>query len=238
MLCLYNVTQGVFEAMSNAQGKTAVLVVASQKGGTGKSTLLLSLSVAAVEAGHKAMIFDMDEQKSAEKWYQRREKEEPRLLVVKSGELEKAIEVARQKEIDFVFIDTPGKEDPSTIAAIKMADLCIVPCRPTPGDMETMPTTCNTIKRLNKPAIFVLNQSPARGTRAIEAHKGLSMLAPVSPVKIGHRVDFHDAQALGEGVTEHLPKDKAASEIRKLWKWIVSRLERINNDVEEANGTE
>ena len=56
-----------------------VITFVTQKGGSGKTTLATSCAVAAEQAGHKALILDMDPQGSAEAWYQDREAETPRL---------------------------------------------------------------------------------------------------------------------------------------------------------------
>jgi len=107
-------------------------------------------------------------------------------------------------------------------------DLCIIPCRPTPGDMKATPPTIATINRLKKDAAFVLTQAPPRSYRNGEAEKGLSMLGMVCPHLIVIRNAYQDAQGRGLGVTEFEPEGKASQEIRELWKWITRKLEKIN----------
>ena len=48
------------------------LAMIAQKGGTGKTTLALSLAVAAEAAGKSVLIVDLDPQASACKWTDRR----------------------------------------------------------------------------------------------------------------------------------------------------------------------
>ncbi len=204
-----------------------VITFVTQKGGSGKTTLATSCAVAAEQAGHKALILDMDPQGSAEAWYQDREADTPRLARVTSSELHLAIKKAKTAGFQVVIIDTPGRDDPATAAAIRVSDICVVPCRPTPSDMKATPPTAATIKRLNKVAAFVLTQTPVRGFRIAEARAGLGMLGMVAPVLIVSRNTHQDAYGAGLGVTEFEPGGKAAYEIRELWMWLESRLEKV-----------
>ncbi len=204
-----------------------VITFVTQKGGSGKTTLATSCAVAAEQAGHKALILDMDPQGSAEAWYQDREAETPRLARVTSPELDIAIKKAKAAGFKVVLIDTPGRDDPATAAAIRVSDICVVPCRPTPSDMKATPPTAATIKRLNKAAAFVLTQTPVRGFRIAEARAGLGMLGMVAPVLIVSRNTHQDAYGAGLGVTEFEPEGKAANEVRELWGWLEGRLEKV-----------
>lgn len=206
---------------------TRVISFVTQKGGAGKSTLTFCCAVAAAENGAKVLVLDMDPQGTSESWYQDRDAETPVLARVSSNQLDEAISKARIGAFDYVIIDTPGRDEPGTTAAIRAADICIIPCRPTPGDMKATPPTIAAIKRLDKPAAFVLTQTPARGARIKEAEMGLSVLGMVAPTNIASRNAYQDAQGMGLGVTEFEPNGKAAEEIRALWLWINKKLDKL-----------
>ena len=206
-----------------------VFCFVTQKGGSGKTTLALNCAVAGMIKKKRVVIFDMDTQATAENWYQDRENDEPLLIRVKSGELEEALEKAKNNGFDYVMIDTPGRDEPATAAAIKLADFCVIPCRPSPADMKATPATIETIRRLEKPAAFVLSQTPPRSYRIREAQKGLSVLGMVSPVYVVSRNAFQDAQGAGLGVMEFEPDGKAASEIEKLWDWLITKARKVTN---------
>lgn len=210
-----------------------VIAFVTQKGGSGKSTLAFCCAVRAEEMGRRVLLLDMDPQATTELWYQDREAQAPRLARIKPGELDQAVRGAANEAFDFVLIDTPGRDEPATAAAIRVADFCIIPCRPTPGDMKATPATVATIKRLGKPAAFVLTQTPPRGARIVEAEKGLSMLGMVAPVRIVQRSAYQDAQGMGLGVTEYDPEGKAAAEMRELWDWIIRKMDKVGHA--EAN---
>ena len=206
-----------------------VFCFVTQKGGSGKTTLAVNCAVAGVMKKKRVVIFDMDGQATAESWYQDRENDAPLLIHVKHAELEKAVEKAKDNKFDFVLIDTPGRDEPATAVAIKLSDFCIVPCRPSPADMKATPATIETIRRLEKPAAFVLNQTPPRSYRIREAQNGLSVLGMVSPVYVVSRNAFQDAQGAGLGVMEFEPDGKAAQEIENLWDWLTKKARKVTN---------
>lgn len=211
-----------------------VICFVTQKGGSGKTTLTISCAVAAQQSGKEVLIIDMDIQASAEAWYQDREEEKPKLIRINANELETAIAAAKKSKFDIVMIDTPGRDEPSIASAIRASDLCIIPCRPSPADMKATPPTVETIKRLNKPAAFVLNQTPPRSYRIKEAEQGLSVLGMVAPIHIVLRNCYQDAQGAGLGVSEYEANGKASQEIQELWQWISKKLEKVTYG-KEAN---
>ena len=205
-----------------------IISFVTQKGGSGKTTLAINCAVAAVQAGGRVLLIDTDAQGSATAWYQKREADAPQLVKVAAGELDTAITEARRLKFDWVIIDTPPRDAPLAIATIKMADFCVIPCRPTPADAEATPPTVEAVKRMEKAAAFVLTQTPPRSFRIREAERGLGMFCPVAPVYIVSRTAYQDAQGLGLGVMEYEPDGKAAGEIADLWQWITKKVEKVN----------
>ena len=206
-----------------------VVAFVTQKGGSGKTTLCVNLAVAAEGQGGRVLIVDLDPQGTAEAWYQDREAASPRLVRAAAGELGRVLAAARRQGFSHVLLDTPGRDEPGVAAAIRSADYCLLPCRPTPADMKATPATVATIKRLLKPLAFVLMQTPPRGFRGREAQAGLAMLAPVAPVAVVLRSAFQDAHGAGLGITEFEPEGKGAEEIRALWRWLERKLEKIGD---------
>jgi chromosome partitioning protein len=135
------------------------------------------------------------------------------------------MERVRGSAYDYVFIDTPGVDSPGTLSAIRAADLCIIPCRPTPADLRAFKPTLAAIYRLEKRFAFVLNQTPPRSYRVRDATDGLTVLGVLPDVNIVMRNDHQDAIGLGQGVTEFNPTGQAAQEIRRLWSWIEKRMQ-------------
>lgn len=206
-----------------------IISFVTQKGGSGKSTLAINCAVAAEQAGRRVMLLDMDEQRTAEQWFQARKAETPQIITLQSAELQGALELARIKKFDWVLIDTPGRDTPGTSAAIRAADLCVIPCRPSPADIQAIKPTVEAVRRANKAGAVVLMQTPARSYRVEEAQDGLSKLMSVCPINIVSRAVYQDALGAGYGVTEFDPHGKAAEEINQLWKWISNQARKANN---------
>lgn len=212
-----------------------VISLVTQKGGSGKTTLTLNFAVAAMGEKDRVVILDMDAQGTARKWYERRSDENPPLVEVVASDLEKAIAGAKAQKFDWVLIDTPGRDDAAQAAAIRVADFCIIPCRPSAADLEATPATVETIKRLKKPYAFVLTQTPPRSFRIREAQTGLSYMGLVCPSPIVLRNAYQDAQSMGLGVTEFESDGRAANDISECWQWIVSKIKKVNYGKEETN---
>lgn len=199
----------------------------TQKGGSGKSTLCVSLAVAAQEAGHTVCILEMDRQATITEWAQSRTKDTPEIAQVSADKLDSVMTRLKKSDYDFVFIDTPGVDNPGTTGAIRMADLCLVPCRPTPADLRAFKPTLAAIHRLSKDYAFILNQTPPRSYRVRETAEGLAVLGVLSDVNIVMRNDHQDAIGMGQGVTEFNSDGPAADEIRRLWAWIENKMKDI-----------
>ncbi|NNM72073.1 ParA family protein [Enterovirga aerilata] len=195
----------------------------TQKGGSGKSTLCISLAVAAQEAGQSVCILEMDRQATVSDWAEHRKADTPEVAQIDATQLDDIMTRLRDSDFDYVFIDTPGVDSPGSLAAIRAADLCVIPCRPTPADLRAFKPTLAAIYRLEKKFAFVLNQTPPRSYRVRDAADGLAVLGVLPDVNIVTRNDHQDALGMGQGVTEFNPTGQAAAEIRRLWAWIEKR---------------
>ena len=93
-------------AFTKAEGLILVFVCAcvSQKGGAGKTTLVLHLAVAAYLAGYEAVIIDLDPQGTVEAWGGWRKDAPPVVISAKPGNLAKTLERARDAGADVAFI--------------------------------------------------------------------------------------------------------------------------------------
>ncbi|MGA2126890.1 MAG: ParA family protein, partial [Xanthobacteraceae bacterium] len=139
------------------------ITFATQKGGSGKSTLAIGLAVAAMQAGERVFLLDTDRQGTVANWTTRRSNPEPGNEHVADGYgLDRTVSELARDGYTLAIIDTPGSNDSSTAAAIRAADLCLIPARPSPADIEATHPTLSAIRRLNKEFAFVLNQTPVR----------------------------------------------------------------------------
>lgn len=205
------------------------LAFVTQKGGAGKTTLAATLAVAASEAGEMVIALDLDPQGSLAAWGYDRQVDAPAvdtLAADKVAQLPQVLAALAKKGFTLAILDCAGIASTSTNLAMKAADLCIIPTRPTRLDIRATKPTIEALMGLKRPFAFVLNQCPptSRGTRAAEAAVGLSLMGSLSEPKITQRADYQDALAAGKGVTEYAPHGKAADEARQLWDNINRRM--------------
>lgn len=202
-----------------------VISFVTQKGGSGKSTTAASIAVAASEQGRRVFVLELDRQGTLSDWIESREAETgPDFERVDAAALDKAIRTLAGAGYDLVVIDTPGIDSPAANAAMRSADLCLVPCRPTATDLRGCLPTVQSLMRLGKPFAFVLTQCPPRSPRVDETRAGLAALGLIAEPPIVSRTDHQDAMAAGKGVTEFNAEGAAASEIRQLWSWVDKKL--------------
>jgi len=185
-----------------------------------------SVAIAAMEAGERVFIIDMDPQQSLIKWSKLRGDSDIAVESVTPGKLPAVLAALAKQGVSLAIIDTPGGESPAGEAAIKAADLCIIPARPNVFDLWSSEATRQIAKSLRREYVFLLNQCPPaqqsarveEGASALEAMGGL-----LSPL-VSARADFQDAARNGLGATEWAPSGVAAEETRKLWLSIRKRI--------------
>jgi chromosome partitioning protein len=207
------------------------LVLATQKGGSGKSTLAIGLALAAMQAGHTVRLIETDTQGTLSNWQARRSHAEPIVEPIYNGrEIEQRLQSLERSGVTLTIIDTAGGITAATTEAIRYADLCLIPARPSIADIEATAPTLHVIRAWKKPFAFVLNQTPLRGHRISEAATALSDEAAfdvadvVAQPFIVMRNDHQDALSAGLAVSELSPEGKSAEEIRGLWQWIGTKL--------------
>ena len=201
----------------------------THKGGAGKSTIASSVAVAAHEAGEKVFIFDLDPQQSLKKWSKARAENDIPVETVTPARLSAAIAALEKGGVTLCIIDTAGAESATTAAAMRAADLNIVPTRPNAFDLWATEQTRKTLRDMGKEYVFLLNQCPPaqqsgrvdEGVKALEAMGGM-----ISPL-VSARVDYQEAARQGWGVTELNPAGQAADEMRRLWSSMKRRLARV-----------
>lgn len=201
-----------------------IIAVIAQKGGTGKTTLVLSMAVAAQQAGRMAAIIDLDPQASASNWSARRKSDRPAVVSTQPARLSQVLKAAEESGADLVIIDTPPRAERATLDAVRAAHLVLVPCRPSIFDLETLSTTLSLATAVgSKPLIAVLNAVPARGKKRQQAEQALKeMKIAVCPEVLGDRVAFDHANTVGLSAQEYEPAGKAAAEIKSVYMSICS----------------
>lgn len=199
------------------------IALVNQKGGCGKSTLAIHLAVAFTQAGRNTVILDLDPQTSAAEWADSREAEFPHVESIQPSRLDKRAEDMRGIGTDILILDTAPHAESTALAAARMADLVLIPSKPSMMDLRAMAKTAKLLELVKTPAYAVLNavqhHSTAAAYSAAKTIKEAFGLA-VAPVWTHERVAYHRCLIDGMAAQEADPEGKAAFEIRALQKWV------------------
>jgi len=201
------------------------IVIASQKGGAGKTTLAAHLAVAADQGGlGPVVLIDTDPQGSLSAWWNSREADTPALASANLVELSAKLDALASAGFNLAVIDTP----PAITAAIrdvaKLADLVMIPTRPSPHDLRAVGSTVDIALEAGKPFVFAVTQAKPTAKLTVQAVAALSAHGAVAPVIVHDRVDYAASMVDGRTVNETDFKSRSAEEIRQLLAFVQERL--------------
>ncbi len=204
-----------------------VLALASQKGGSGKTTLAGHLAVQAQRSGHgPVVLIDIDPQGSLSDWWNERSTDYPAFAQTTVARLAADLETLRQQGFRLAVIDTPPAITMAIQSVIQVAELIVIPTRPSPHDLRAVGATVDLCDRAAKPLIFVVNAATPKARITSEAAVALSQHGTVAPITVHHRTDFASSMIDGRTVMEIDANSRSSGEIVALWSYIYDRLEK------------
>lgn len=204
-----------------------IVVVGGIKGGSGKTTLSLNLTVMRSRDSKKLLLVDADEQKSSSAWCMQREcngiKTDWTTVEISGKAVHTQIKKLKEK-FDDIVVDVGGRDTYSLRAAMLIADVCVIPFEPSSLDVWTvsaMKSALNEIK-LNNPSlreILLINKGDPIGSDNKEALEVLNESGlNCYPQIVMRRKIFKSSVADGLGVIEvKNPDKKANQEISQLY---------------------
>ena len=202
-----------------------VLAVASQKGGSGKTTLSGHIAVQAERAGYGPVaLIDADPQGSLTDWWNEREADQPLFVQTTVAKLDRDLQELKELGIKLLVIDTPPAITSTIGHVIDVADLVMIPTRPSPHDLRAAGATVELVERLMKPMVFVINGASPRARITTEAAIALSQYGPVAPSVIHQRIDFAASMIDGRTVMELSGRSRSRQEVAELWDFLNRRL--------------
>ena len=206
-----------------------VVAVASQKGGTGKTTLAGQIAVQAERAGAGPVaLIDTDPQGSLSDWWNARAAETPVFVRTDISTLADDIVALRNAGVELVIIDTPPAVTFAIMEVVKVSDLVLIPVRPSPHDLAAAGTTVTLVEDLRKPLVFVINSASPRARITGEAAIALSQHGTVASTIVHQRTDFASSMIDGRTVMELSRATRSSAEIEGLWSYLSARLDRLD----------
>jgi chromosome partitioning protein len=204
-----------------------ILTIASQKGGAGKTTLSAHLAVEAEHCGAGPVaVVDTDPQGSLADWWNQRPTEVPLFAAVDVIRLSEHMATLRQQGIRLVIIDTPPALLQTIRSTIAVADVILIPARPSPHDLRAVGVIVEMAEAARIPFCFVVNGATPRTTIALEAVQALAQHGPVAPVIVHQRIDFAGSMVDGRTVGEVNPQSRSSAEVTQLWTYVYTQIRK------------
>lgn len=202
-----------------------IVAIIAQKGGAGKTTLALHAAAEAERAGQVSLVVDSDPQTSAFQWGQWREGAPPEVIDSPPPLIARKVQQAQDMGAQFVVIDTPPHADTAATVAASVADLVLIPCRPSALDLHAIKLTAALMKSARRPSYVVFMGGSPNAPRlhedAAEIVKGYGLEA--CPHVIPERAAYRNAIGQGKVAYEIEPNGRAAADMAALWDWLSKR---------------
>lgn len=203
------------------------LALVSTKGGVGKTTLSGHIAVEAERHGRGPVgLIDMDPQGSLSQWWNVRARPTP---IFATTSIDRAADdLARLTLLGarLTVIDTPPSPFDLIEAAVGLADLVVVPLRPSPHDFRALETTLSVVEPLGKPVVFVLNAATVGARITRDSVALLSRYGPLAPTIVHQRVDYAASMIDGRTAMEIQGSKRAREEMGTLWAFLERCTER------------
>ncbi len=202
-----------------------IIAFVSQKGGVGKTTLAVSFAWELTHRGASVLLVDADPQGSARAASEAATERGLRAptTVALAADMGRADQLPRlARDFDHVIIDTPGRIDKTSRAALMIADVAIVPVSQSGLEVWAAGDTVELIEqaRMLRPdlqsalALVRRASQTALGRRARSVVEQAPM--PVLQAETTYRIAWQESISAGQGVAQYAPKDKAATELRAM----------------------
>lgn len=216
-------------SMTTSPPVPTVIAVLNQKGGSGKTTVATNLAYALKQAGSKVLLIDSDPQGSARDW---NEANGGQLLPVVGLDRETlpADLKAIQGGYDFVVIDGAPQIAKLAAAAVKVADVVIIPVQPSPYDIWAASDLVDLVKARQEltdgapVAAFLISRAITNTKLSGEVSEALEGYGfPVMKNCTSQRVIYPTTASIGETVFSQ-PGNPAIAEIEAIAEEILEML--------------
>ena len=203
-----------------------VVTFACQKGAAGKTTLVGHIGVQAELAGAgPVVLLDTDQQGALAEWWNSRQPERPAFAHTFIEQIASDIDRLRDLGFTLCLIDSPSTVGPAVEQVVAVADLVVIPCRPSPHDLRAATKTIEMVDQLGKPKLFVLNGATPGDKLTTDAAAILSEAGTVCPVHIHNDPEFADSMFDGLTAMEAAPDSGPSREIAEMWSYLSDLLD-------------
>jgi chromosome partitioning protein len=202
-----------------------IITIASQKGGSGKTTICinLALAMAGLRKNQRVALVDTDEQRSCIETLNTQGTRENLTLYEVTEKTHRLVETIRDKH-EIIIIDTPPHSQEVVYQAAAVSDLVIIPLQPSPLDVRGVLKTVQAmefIKENNNPHLlcrFLINRVNPRSILSHEIRATLTKFYPypIFNSVLQNREIYKRSLVSGKSVLEYDKNGTAGQEIKKL----------------------
>ncbi len=204
-----------------------ILVASSAKGGVGKTTICRHLAVEAERCGDGPVaLIDCDPMGGLSAWWNERNADTPIFVPTTLTTLPATLKQLEAEGVKLVVVDTPPASGDVIHMVVRLADLVLVPVRPSPDDLRAVGATVDIVEQEERPMVFVINAATKKARLTTQAAITLSQHGAVAEPVI-HRAEAYPTSSLGGMTVSELDASSGpAAEIRQLWTFVRKRLEK------------
>lgn len=202
-----------------------IIALVSPKGGTGKTTLAACLAAEIHKRGKAVVLVDADPQGSLAEWHGDDDSGRPLAAIpLIADPSEDVADKARQASAkSIVIVDTAGFANRTQVSVLEVADLVLIPCRPSAMDARgamraiEMVATVNRDRRRKARAAVIMNATTRASIVAHVRNVLVSDGAHVLGSEIGNRTVFAESELYGSAPAwMGRSAEKAAAEVAAL----------------------
>ena len=124
------------------------------------------------------------------------------------------------------IIDTPPAVTETIFKVLAVADLVLIPTRPSPHDLRAVGSTVELVEAAGKRMVFVINGAAQRAKITAEAAIALSQHGTVAPVTLYQRTDLASSMIDGRTAQELDPSSRSSCEIAELWSYVFMQISK------------
>lgn len=162
---------------------TKTIAILNQKGGVGKTTISTNLAMSLHKDGKKVLLVDSDPQGSLRDWNEANEGKLINVVGLDRETLAKDIEGVKSG-YDIVIIDGAPQSSKLAGAAIKAADLVIIPVTPSPYDVWA----CSDLIEIVQARREVTNSKPLCYFLISRSRKGTNLTTDIEEALSGYEI--------------------------------------------------
>jgi chromosome partitioning protein len=205
-----------------------IIALLQQKGGVGKTTLSVHLTVAikALRPDLSIAIADADPQESSSAWLKLGVAGVPTHRVAQDNEGKNLLADLKDISADIIVLDLPPALATISLRAALHSQLLLIPSGPSTVDLRATRAAVELAHEAmsmvpGKQMLLIPNKVRWNTSSGRQLRDALAAWGPVAKTTVCQREAFAEAALVGLGATQHAPESPAAEEITALAKEVL-----------------